>query len=104
MMWAQSWATVREAVGHDPTAEEVAEWWGQAVRSVYREQAAFRACFPTLDTPAPIYEDPELRAKLRRSLRPLLDRDPSHRTNDAPDPDTAILNIGMQPAPPGLTG
>ena len=64
--WAYEWATTREALGHEPTVEEVADWWSMARRTAFREQAAFRRAFPTLETPAPIYASEEARAVMAR--------------------------------------
>lgn len=65
MTWAYEWAVTRESLGHDPSAEEVAKWWAMPERTAYREQAAFREAFPTLDDPAPIYNDDKVRAALK---------------------------------------
>lgn len=64
--WAYCWAVVREALGHDPSVEEVAEWWNMARRTAFRDQADFRKAFPTLETPAPLYASPEARAAIAR--------------------------------------
>lgn len=64
--WAYEWAVTREAVGHEPTADEVAEWWKLSRRTAFREQAAFREAFPELDSPAPIYASAEAREALAR--------------------------------------
>lgn len=56
----------REAVGHEPTVEEVTDWWNMARRSAFREQAAFRTAFPTLESPALIYSTPESREGVAR--------------------------------------
>lgn len=66
MGWAYCWAVTREAVGHEPTVEEVADWWNMARRSAFREQAAFRKAFPTLESPALIYSTPESREGVAR--------------------------------------
>jgi hypothetical protein len=62
--WAYAWAVAREAIGHDPSVEEFADWWNYPVRTAFRDQAAFRACYPNLDTPGCMFEDRELRATL----------------------------------------
>jgi len=59
--WAYEWAVTREALGHEPSVEEVADWWKQSHRTAYRDQAEFRKAFPMLDTPAKIYESEEAR-------------------------------------------
>src|SRR5690242_18738886 len=66
MSWAYTWAVTREALGHEPSVEEVADWWAASERTTYREQAAFRKAFPMLDSPAPIYAKPEAREALAR--------------------------------------
>ena len=62
MSWALSWAIVRAAIGHDPSAEEVAAWWKENPRTAYREQAAFRKAFPEFDTPARLFVTREAKA------------------------------------------
>jgi hypothetical protein len=64
--WAYSWAVVREVPGREPSVEEVAEWWNESRRSAFRDQAAFREAYPTLQSPAAIYDEPEARARIAR--------------------------------------
>jgi hypothetical protein len=64
--WAYCWAVVRESLGREPTVEEVAEWWNASRRSAFRDQAAFREAYPTLDSPAAIYDAPDARARIAR--------------------------------------
>lgn len=59
LSWAYNWAVVREILGHDPSAEEVAKWWNASERTTYREKSAFHKAFPELDDPAPLYASPE---------------------------------------------
>jgi len=67
LSWAYSWAVVREALdGHEPTVEEVAEWWGMARRTAFRDQSEFREAFPSLDSPAAIYASAEAREAIGR--------------------------------------
>ena len=87
LTWAHSWGIVREALGHDPTADEVSQYWNEPRRTTFREQAAFRECFPSLDTPAPILDT----AATRRALRQLADA-----AEDLERPsDASILQLGM---------
>jgi hypothetical protein len=87
LTWAHSWGIVREARGHDPSADEVAAYWHEPRRTTFREQAAFRECFPTLDNPAPIFDSAAARSNLRR----LADAaEQLERPNDA-----SILQLGM---------
>ena len=45
------WAIAEERLGHPPTLEEYAEWWGESLRTVFREQERFRNAFPGETTP-----------------------------------------------------
>jgi hypothetical protein len=65
--WAYCWAVTREAIGHDPSVEEVADWWKMSRRTAFRDQAIFRTAFPTLETPAKIYESEEARDALAKT-------------------------------------
>jgi hypothetical protein len=99
LTWAYSWGVAREDLGHEPTVEEVAEWWKQPIRSAYREQAAFRSCFPTLDTPAPIADNPQVRAAAREAID-LFDQSSSKLDSiRAASADRAVLNIGLLTPP-----
>jgi hypothetical protein len=51
--WAWCWGITREILKHDPSVEEVAEYWNASVRTAYRDHAAFKKAFPMLDSPAP---------------------------------------------------
>ena len=64
LSWAYTWAVARQSLGHDPSAEEVAQWWATAERTTYREQAAFRKAFPELPNPAALYASEEAQAML----------------------------------------
>ena len=66
MTWAYQWAVAREALGHDPSVDEVADYWGGSRRTAFREQAAFRAAFPELEIPARLYHSEQARAALRK--------------------------------------
>lgn len=93
LVWAHQWAVVREALGHDPSVDEVAEWWKAPRRTAFREQAAFRDCFPTLDSPAPLYENPVALAGARLGAALGDEIDPP-KPEARPD-DEAILEVGM---------
>lgn len=47
-----AWDMVRQELGHEPTPEEYGEWWKQSRATSFREQAAFRECFPGEKNPA----------------------------------------------------
>lgn len=95
--WASSWMHVKIVLGRDPSVEEVAEWWGMSRRSAFRNQAAFRTCFPRTDSPEAIYENnPDALAKIEKSARALQDLEASVRARRAAK-DTDILNTGLLP-------
>src|SRR3954453_18894750 len=54
LTWEFCWAVVREALGHEPTVDEVAEWWDESRRTAFREQVPFRKAFPPHKTHPPI--------------------------------------------------
>lgn len=54
-----AWGLARDALGHVPTVDEYAEWWGQPRRTAYEEQAAFREVFAPLQTPDPLLDQME---------------------------------------------
>lgn len=64
--WAYCWAVVQESMGREPTVEEVGDWWNMSRRTAFRDQSSFRAAFPTLDSPAPLYASEEARSKIAR--------------------------------------
>jgi len=97
LVWATCWAIVREVNGQEPSVEEVADWWKTPYRTAYREQAAFRAAFPMLDTPARIFESPESRARLAKAAQAALDSDAGHHSGRGPS-DLGVLEIGLAPA------
>lgn len=67
LTWANSWIHVQFALGRDPSVDEVAEWWNESRRTAFREQAAFRECFPDLETPAAIFDNAKSRAKIEEA-------------------------------------
>jgi hypothetical protein len=87
----------RESLGRDPSAEEVAAWWKESVRTAYREQAAFKEAFPTLGTPAKIFEDPVSRSKVANVAR-LGDEMNARKQARRKIPDLTILELGMTKA------
>lgn len=93
--WAHSWIHVQVALGHDPSVDEVAEWWNMSRRSAFRNQASFRKCFPTLESPAAIYaNNPSGMAGVRRTVKALEGLDAAKRARQAAK-DTDILNVGL---------
>ena len=97
LTWAHSWIHVQVALGRDPTVEEVAEWWNESRRTAFREQAAFRKCYPTLDTPAALYNDKAL-VPIRRAVQALNDLDAAKRAKHA-TPDLAVIQAGLSLGP-----
>ena len=50
------WFVAEEMLGHPPTLEEYADWWRLSRATAFREQAAFRECFPGETTPQRIVD------------------------------------------------
>lgn len=73
VMWAVSWAIAQEALGHDPSVEEVAKWWELPRRTAFSEQQAFREAFPTLLTPALMFESSVAQRKIKDLVRRIKD-------------------------------
>ena len=71
LTWANSWIHVQIDLGRDPSVDEVAEWWNESRRTAFREKAAFRECFPDLETPAAIFDNPQARAKIEQGAAAL---------------------------------
>lgn len=94
LSWAHSWIHVQVALGRDPSVDEVAEWWNESRRTAFREQAAFRKCFPTLDSPAAIYATPKAMAPVRQAVAVLKDLDAAKRAKQAAK-DTDLLDAGL---------
>lgn len=94
LVWAIMWAVVRESQGSDPTVEQVAAWWRENERTAYREQAAFRKAFPQLESPAPIYDRPELRARLAELAKAGDDMEAGRRVRNR-IPESLILEMGL---------
>ncbi len=96
LLWAIVWNVARQSLGHEPTVEEVAEWWKSSVRTAYREQARFREAFPELDSPAAIFDAPETKARVDAILgsEGIFGR----KSRRESPPETAVLKIGMLPA------
>ena len=94
MIWAILWAVTRESLKSDPSVEEVAAWWKENERTAYREQAAFRRAFPTLESPAPMFEIPEVRAKIAK-LAKKGDELEAQKKARRRIPESIILDIGL---------
>lgn len=95
--WAHSWIQVHVALGRDPSVNEVAEWWNQSRRTTFREQAAFRACFPTLDGPSPRYANPKQAEAVRKAVDLLQDLKASKRSTQQAT-DSNLIRTGLEPA------
>jgi hypothetical protein len=92
--WAYAWGVARQSIGHDPSVEEVADWWRQTHRTAYRNQAAFRKAFPTLENPSRIFQQPEIQERLAEAAR-LGDKMDPQNAGEAKVPDLEIVRIGM---------
>ena len=97
LVWAIMWAVARESQGSDPSAEEVAAWWKEPVRTAYREQSAFRAAFPTLETPGKIFEVPEVRATIA-GLAKAGDEMQAPKKQRRRIPESLTLDLGLSRA------
>jgi aminopeptidase N len=69
LVWALLWAVTREAIGREPAVEDVMEWWNESRATAFREQAAFRKAFPTLKTPALIWDNPDAQKYVKELVR-----------------------------------
>jgi hypothetical protein len=93
--WAHSWVHVQVAFGRDPSAEEVAEWWNMSQRTAYRDQAAFRACFPKADSPMAIYaNNPAALEAIKTTVKALERIDADKRAKQARR-DADVLGTGL---------
>jgi len=99
LTWAFCWAQTREAIGHDPSVEEVADWWRESLRTAYREQSIFRAAFPTLETPARIFDSPEARARLK-AIADRFKKLDEKQTKRRSVPDLEVVQFGLMMATP----
>jgi hypothetical protein len=97
MKWAFFWAMAREDLGHDPTVDEVADWWYDSRRTAFRRQEAFRECFPMLESPALMFESEEAKAKLREMIAAGEELAEAIK-GDKSAGDFSILQLGMAPA------
>jgi hypothetical protein len=100
--WAWCWGITREVLGHDPTVEEVAAWWGASERTAYRDHASFKKAFPFLDSPAIYVDQPEVKPLVEAAARGMkrFAESMERRINDKRDRrpiDTAALKIGFLP-------
>jgi hypothetical protein len=98
MTWAYEWGVTREALGHEPTVEEVAEYWNLTRRTAFREQAAFREAFSTMESPAPIYDTDEARAALKKQADVLSKLDDANAKRKARDAEIGIAQLGGLPS------
>jgi hypothetical protein len=97
MVWAIMWAVTRESQGSDPSVEEVAAWWKENERTAYREQAAFRACFPTLENPEKIFEVPEIQVQIAKIAK-AGDEIEAGKMARRRISESMIMDLGFRPA------
>lgn len=96
LLWAIFWGITREAVGHDPSVEEVAEFCRRSERTAFRDLAAFRKSFPGMDTPAWIVDEPNTMIRIADLARKMKDlEDSSNSRFRIPEKD--VLAIGLIP-------
>jgi hypothetical protein len=77
--------------------DEVAEWWNENRRTAFREQSAFRLAFPTLETPAQLFQSPVMKTKIAEAAR-FGERIDGSLARKRSKPETSILELGMSPA------
>ena len=46
------WWLVHHEIGHAPTVEEYADWWGLSLAQAYRHRVLFRECWPEVSDPS----------------------------------------------------
>ena len=92
--WAHSWVHVQVALDRDPSVDEVAEWWNMSRRTAFRDQSAFRKCFPILESPAAIYSTDEAMRKVRRTVD-VLDKYEAWRRSDNAPQDAELLDVAL---------
>jgi hypothetical protein len=97
LTYAACWAITTESLGREPTMDEFAEWWHESRSSVYRDQAVFRKAFPTLRTPAPIFENERAQRYVRELVRRFKDFD-ALQDAKSHELDQVALDIGLLPA------
>ena len=94
MTWALSWGLARESVGHDPSVDEVADYWKSSRRTAFRDQASFRKAFPDFETPAPIFASEEAAQRIR-ALAARADELEASIKGGSRRLDTAVMELGL---------
>ena len=92
--WAWCWGITREVLKHDPSVEEVAEWWNASIRTAYRDHAAFKKAFPMLDSPAPYVDNPAILPIIKKASRKMSDIEQNIKSRKRPT-DVATMKIGF---------
>lgn len=62
----EQWTIAQNALGHEPTVIEAADWWHESQATWFRRQVEFREIFDLLDNPAPIAAAVIARAEAKR--------------------------------------
>ena len=99
--WAWCWGITREVLKHDPTVEEVAEWWNMSPRTAYRSHATFKKAFPTLDSPAPYVDNPAIFPIVKKASKKMSDFENNIKSRKRPT-DVAVMRIGFLPFNPEI--
>ncbi len=94
--WAWIWGITRADLGHDPTVEEVAEWWNASARTCYRHLAAFRSAFPGLSDPTAFVDQAEVKPVIESTAKSMSNFAEKVKNRKKPV-DTAMLKIGFLP-------
>ena len=94
--WAWCWGITREVLKHEPSVEEIAEWWNISIRTAYRDHAAFKKAFPMLDSPTPYVDNPIILPLIKKASKRMSDFENNIKTRKRPT-DIAAMRIGFQP-------
>ena len=94
--WAWIGGITRADLGHDPSVEEVVDWWGASVRTCYRDLAAFRKAFPWLSDPTAFVDQAEVKPAIESAVKGMASIAERIKNRKRPT-DLAMLKIGFTP-------
>lgn len=97
ILWAWQWGIVRVTLEHDPTVEDVAEWWNASPRTCYRYLADFRKSFPGLSDPTAFVDQAEVKATIEATARRMMSFAERMKSRKVKKEDMAMLQIGFLP-------
>lgn len=94
--WAWCWGITREVLQHDPSVEEIADYWNMSIRTAYRDHAAFKKAFPMIESPAPYVDNPVIFPVIKKASRRMSDFENNIKSRRRPT-DVAAMKIGFAP-------